>query len=227
MRWLPIPGLSTTLDGVGPNSVRALRISRSTKRLHLLPTFPDLISMDVENASMELLAEVSKLEQLRHLTLEPFRLPTIQAVSNLRQLRTLILSSGGWGRTIRIVSFAPLRTLTCLESIQSNLVPEDGDLLPISASPVIQDVSIAPGLYPLERLAMLAASLRPECRTGTLSGVVTLYSMAECPKCGAQGTRVILSGHGCGSACTACQKGKLDRHKKRWDELIGEYSSRR
>ncbi|MBW4037784.1 MAG: hypothetical protein HIU91_02725 [Acidobacteria bacterium] len=224
MRWLPIPELSTTLDGLNPASVQALRISRSTKRLDLLATFPNLISLDIENTSIELLDAVSKLVHLRHLTLEPFRLHTIQAVGHLSQLRTLILSSSGWGRTIRIASFAPLRNLTRLESIQTNLVPEDGDLLPLSASPAMQNVLIAPGLYPLNYLAMLAASIRPEYRTGTLSGVVPLYSMADCPKCRAKGTRVILSGYRCGSACTACQQDKLDRHKKRWAELIDEYS---
>jgi hypothetical protein len=223
MRWLPIPGLSTTLDGLDPDSVRALRISRSTKRLHLLPTFPDLISLDVENTSMELLAEVSKLEQLRHLVLEPFRLDTVQAVGDLHELRTLILSSGGWGRTVRIASFRPLRSLMHLESIQTNLVPEDGDLLPLSASPAIQDLSIAPGLYTLESLAKLAASLRPEYRTGTLSGVVPLYSMGACEKCGAKGTQVVLSGYRSGSACTACQQQKLERHEKRWAELLNQH----
>lgn len=121
---------------------------------------------------MELLDAASKLEQPRHLTLEPFRLHTIQAVGHLSQLRTLILSSSGWGRTIRIVSFGPLRTLTSLKSVQTNLVPAEEDLLSLSASPAIQDVLIALGLYPLNYLAMLAASIRPEYRTGTLSGVV-------------------------------------------------------
>jgi len=225
MRWLPIPGLSTTLAELDHGSTQALRISRSTKQLHLLSTLPNLISLDVENPSMELLHHVCELEQLRHLVLEPFRLGSIRAVSQLRELRTLILCSGGWGRTLRISSFGPLRSLVRLESIQTNLVPEDGDLLPLSASPAIRDVSVAPGLYSLESLAMLAASLRPKDRTGTLSGVVTLYSMAECKYCRAKGTRVVLSGYRSGSACTACQADKLERHKKHWAELVCQYSS--
>lgn len=217
MRWLPIPELSPTLEGVSP-ATQALRISRSTRRLAQLATLPNLVSLDVQNASMELLRQVSGLSRLRHLVLEPFRLDDLAPLAELTHLRSLTLSSGGWGRVRRVRSFAPLRPLTELEYASTNLVPDDGDLSPLAASAKMRRIDLAPGIYGLADLASIAACLRPQDRTGTLSGVVQLYTAEPCARCGVEFTQVLLAGKGSGGACTACQQAKVQRHLSRWEK---------
>jgi hypothetical protein len=207
--------------------VTRIRIYALQQHLGPLATLTSLRHLELTDP--HLLDGLEGMQQIESLMLYAFpRIPTLEAVGTLTNLKTLTLSTPPGYDASRecylVESFEPLARLANLETLtMRGIVPKAGGLEPIGRLTSLRRVNITHvHAFGLEDYARLAAAL-PRAEGYCLQPVFEASWSGTCPRCG--GPRVALTApppRTPKTACPICDRERIERHLIAWNWVLSQ-----
>jgi hypothetical protein len=170
-------------------------------------------------SKVKALSFLSGMQSLSSLAIIHFKnVHDLSPLSELVSLRELAVAGSMWTR-MQVESFQPLEKLVNLELLHlTNIKAKDESLEPLSSLKRLRRLDIA-NFYPMREFATLSRRLSgAEC---TWFQPYIPFEQGYCKKCGRQ-TMLILTGQRKPQLCESCDRERLFRHVREWNEVAAE-----
>jgi len=186
-----------------------------TDNFKLLLDLPKLRILSLETCSeVQTLDIFENFQALTGLAIIHFKnVNNLSSLSQLKNLKELAVAGSIWTK-MKVRSFSPLESLTNLEHLDlTSITAEDESLRSLGSLNSLKSLQLA-NYYPMTEVAWLSEKLKnANC---TWFEPFNKLNIA-CKKCN-QPNMAVLTGRRKPTICTTCDKAKLEKHVREWNE---------